>query len=136
MEEQIIKYKIVLLGNIDCGKASIYRKITTGQFSEKNISTNEMGIVTISIEVDIEENGKIQEKKFELTLIDTSGEEKFRSIIKDYLKLADCILLIYNINIRESFNNLKKWLYYIKEWRETYDNNLKYITCLIGNDFN
>ena len=56
-------------------------------------------------------------------------------MIKSYLKEADCFLLIYNRNYKESFNDIKFWFNTIKEIKETYNDNSKYIICLIANDF-
>ena len=38
-DEEKIEYKVVLCGNSAVGKTSIFKKITTGEFYEKNIST-------------------------------------------------------------------------------------------------
>jgi len=45
-------YKLILIGNSGVGKTSIFRKLSTGEFSESNIST--IGIEKKSFYVNIE----------------------------------------------------------------------------------
>jgi len=37
-------------------------------------------------------------KKYKLELWDTAGQEKYRSLVKNYLKNADCALFVYDVN--------------------------------------
>ena len=38
-ENEAITYKIILIGDSSVGKTCLFRKLTTGKYSEKNIST-------------------------------------------------------------------------------------------------
>ena len=40
---------------------------------------------------------------------DTAGQEKFHVITKAYYEGAHGIILTYDVNSRDSFNNLKVW---------------------------
>ena len=62
-------------------------------------------------------------------LLDTIGQEKFRSINEQYYKLADCCLLVFDITNRKSFEECKG--YYNKSLREKCKKNIKVI--LLGN---
>ena len=110
-----IEYKVILLGNSAVGKTSLFKKIITGEFSEKNISTIGMDRRTMQLEVDINDNGKTSTKSFEISLVDTAGQERFRAITKTYFNGADCILLIYDVTNQESFLNVKSWIESIHE---------------------
>ena len=129
---QNIEYKIVLLGNSNVGKTSLFKKLTTGVFSEKNISTIGMDRRTMQLEVDINDNGKTSTKSFEISLVDTAGQERFRAITKTYFNGADCILLIYDVTNQESFLNVKSWIESIHESIGNHEDS-KYVIVLIGN---
>ena len=127
MSEQKIEYKVILIGNSAVGKTSLFKKLTTGQFSEKNIST--IGMDKKTLEVEIESNGK---KPVEISLVDTAGQERFRAITKNYFKESDGILLLYDVTNTESFKNVEIWIESIHESLGNHKDS-KYVIFLIGN---
>jgi len=62
-----------------------------------------------------------------LTVWDTAGNEKFRSIVQAYFRGARGFLLIYDITNRESFENITKW------FKEAEYENKEARKILIGN---
>ena len=132
MDETNLEYKIALLGNSNVGKTSLFKKLTTGEFSEKNISTIGMDKKTLYFDVDVNENNKIIQKNINISLVDTAGQERFRSIAKNFYKGSDGILLIYDVTFKESFKNIGNWIDNIHESIGDH-NNSKYIIILIGN---
>ena len=62
-------------------------------------------------------------------IIDTAGQEKYKSLNEQYYKKADGCLLVYDIANRESFEECKN--YYIKNIIERCKKNAKII--LLGN---
>ena len=131
-EENKIEYKIILLGNSAVGKTSLFKKIITNEFSEKNISTIGMDKRTIQIDTEIEDKGNKSTKSFDISLIDTAGQERFKSITKTYYKGSDGILLIYDVTNKDSFNNVKNWIDSIHESIGNHENS-KYVIFLIAN---
>ena len=127
-----IEYNIILIGNSAVGKTSIFKKIMTGSFSEKNISTIGMDKRTFTIEAEVDDKGKQVTKTFNISLIDTAGQERYKSITKTYFKGADCILLIYDITNRESYDNVSMWIQSIHDSIGNHETS-KYIIVLIGN---
>jgi small GTP-binding protein len=57
----------------------------------------------------------IDNKKFQVKIWDTAGQEKFAVIAKSYYQRAHGIILTCSITNRSSFNNIKNWLNSIKE---------------------
>ena len=54
---------------------------------------------------------KINGKNFyHLTLWDTCGQERFRSLPRKYYKNADGILLLFDIRNKDSFENIISWM--------------------------
>ena len=132
MSDSSIDYKVVLIGNSGVGKTSLFKKITTGQFSEKNISTIGMDKKTLNLEIEVNQNNQAVKKEVNVSLVDTAGEERFRSITKNYFKESDGILLLYDVTNKETFKNVEGWIDSIHECLGDHDNS-KYIIVLIGN---
>ena len=61
---------------------------------------------------------------------DTAGQERFKSITKAYYRGANAVLFVYDVNNRESFDNIDKWLKDKQENSNIDDNQLMY---LVGN---
>ena len=131
-ENEKIEYKVILLGNSGVGKTSLFKKIITGEFFEKNISTIGMDKRTLHVEAEVQENNQTVTKSFEISLVDTAGQERFKAITKTYYKESDGILLIYDVTNKESFLNVKNWIDSIYDSLGNHENS-KYIIILIGN---
>jgi small GTP-binding protein len=63
-----------------------------------------------------------------VTIIDTAGQEKYRSLTTQYYKGANGILLVYDISNKKSFDEIN---YYSGKIKENCDDNVKII--LLGN---
>jgi len=132
-ENEIIKYKITLLGDSTVGKTSIFKKLFTSKFNQGTLSTVGIDVKSIKFEdVEVNTNGINQKKCFEITIYDTSGQERFRSIPKNYIRGSDGIILIYDITNKETFEHIEIWL---KSISEIVSNNNKdnYLVMLLGN---
>ena len=118
--------------NLVLGKTSLFKKLTSGQFSEKNISTIGMDKKSLQVEIEVFENNTKVNKNVEISLVDTAGQERFRAITKSYFKESDGILLLYDITNKDSFKNVETWINSINESLGNHQNS-KYIIILIGN---
>ena len=126
-----INYKIILIGNSGVGKTSLFRKLSTGEFNEKNIST--IGIEKKSLEVNINIGaGGSKKTKFDISLFDTAGQEKFRAITLNYFKGSDGIFLLYDITNKMSFDNVEVWIESIRNSIGD-SGEAKYAIVLMGN---
>ena len=128
-----INYKFILIGNSGVGKVSILRKLTTGEFNEKNISTIGTEKKTLCLDLDVSNNeGQIVNKKFNISLFDTAGQEKFRAVTLNYYKGTDGVLLVYSITEKSNFDSCSLW---IDSIRDSLGNtkDKKYAIVLIGN---
>lgn len=59
-------------------------------------------------------------KKYKLELWDTAGQEKYRSLVKNYLKDADCALFIYDVNGKTGASADVKTYKHIADWIRTF----------------
>jgi GTPase SAR1 family protein len=48
-------------------------------------------------------------RQFRIQLWDTAGQERFRSLIPNYMKDANCAVMVYDITKRSSLENLRVW---------------------------
>ena len=131
--EKNIDYKFILIGDSAVGKTSIFKKITTEIFSEKNISTIGMDKRTLYFK-DIEINIKGQNKKedFNILLFDTAGEERYRAITKTYFQASDGVIILYDITNKKTFLDVETWLDSLTQTLSHWKNG-SYVITLLGN---
>ena len=67
-------------------------------------------------------------KKVKLSIWDTAGQERFRTITSSYYKGAHGIMVVFDVNDSESFNNVSEWITEIQK-----HTNGKAERLLIGN---
>ena len=130
-----INYKIILVGNSGIGKETFFQKITKSENTEKNRSTIGVEKRTIYLEVNINNKDEIEEtKKFQISLFDTEGQEKFRAITFNYYKGSDGIIFLYDITERNSFGNVEEWIDNINKEMNIEESKNKHAFILIGNN--
>lgn len=138
-EEDAITYKIIMIGDSTVGKTSLFKKLTKGKYSDKNISTVGIDRKSFPLKVKVNENGEEIEKSFNIQLWDTAGQERFRAITKGYFKDSQGLLLMYDITNETSFANIDKWILSIKDslGKDSITNENeygdKYLIFLLGN---
>ena len=86
-DDEIITYKVALVGNDQSGKTAFRRRITQNGFSEEYEATIGVEFVTKSLQTE-DKNTTIK-----LQLWDTAGQERFRNLVPFYCKCADLVLL-------------------------------------------
>lgn len=104
MQKENIDYtfKILLLGNTGVGKTSLLLQYTENKFLNSLLGT---------IGIDFRKKTiKFYQKTIQLYFWDTAGQEKFRSLTKNYYKDADGVLLVYDVTSQKSFDDLQFWL--------------------------
>jgi Ras-related protein Rab-1A len=130
-QSEDIEYKFILLGDTSVGKTCLFKKLTTGSFIEKNVSTVGIDRRTIKVKCDYDENGETITKNTIINLTDTARQERFKAITKSYYKGSDAALLLYDITDRRSFVHLNEWIDSIKN-APCNTNNNKYCIFLLG----
>ena len=114
-------YKILLLGDSSVGKTCILTRYADNTFHEEHMATVGLDFKEKNVNLD---NGKT----IKVQIWDTAGQDRFKSITKNYYKGAHGIILIYDVTKRKTFDNLKNWIDTIKE--EVSD---KVSVILVGN---
>ena len=106
-KEQII-FKIITIGDTNVGKTSIIRRFIYNVFEDESIGT--IG-VSFSFKEVILKNGQI----IKLKIVDTAGQEKFKSVTKSYFKNTDGVLFVFDYNDEKSFENISEWVQIFEE---------------------
>ena len=127
----IINYKFILIGNTAVGKTSIFKKLSTGEF-RNNVTSVGVEKVSLDVSIKVKEAGNSVQKKFDISLFDTAGQEQFRTITLSYYRGSDGILLIYDITNKSSFDSIEMWIDSIKGSIDI-NGNSKYAIILLGN---
>ena len=99
-------YKIILLGETNAGKTTLYNK-----FIYNKDKFNYLSSITVDNET---QTLDYKNKKYLITLYDTAGQERFRSITKSYYNMADGFLLMFDITDEKSLLAVKDWIEDIK----------------------
>ena len=103
MYKSIQIFKIITLGNAGVGKTSILKRYISGQFEENLCST-------IGIEFSIKELTLKNGKSIKLKIIDTCGQEIYKSISKSYFKNSDAVFFVFALNNKKSFIDIQDWI--------------------------
>lgn len=92
-------YKVVLLGNAFVGKSSLVMRTIHKKFEHFMESTIGAAFFTYIFPDDVK-----------LEIWDTSGQERFNSLAKMYYRKASIALLVFDVNCKKSFLDIKKWI--------------------------
>ena len=114
-------YKLLLLGDSTVGKTCFLIKYTDQSFQDIHMAT-------IGLDYRVKTMKLKNNKDVKIQIWDTAGQDRFRSITKNYYKGSHGIILIYDITNRRTFENVQQWISQIRE--ETSQNVVIY---LIGN---
>ena len=115
--ENIIE--LLLIGDQNVGKSNFIFRFTENKFSESHQAT-------IGIDVKVK-NITIDNKVYKVQIIDTSGQEAYKSISRNYYLKVQGILLMFDLTNKFSFQNLENWI------KEIYNIRDKVPFMIIGN---
>ena len=101
-------YKVLLLGDTTVGKTCILLKYTDKIFQETHM-------MTIGLDYRLKTMKLKSGKDVKLQIWDTAGQDRFRSITKNYYKGSHGIILIYDVTSLKTFENVKSWVSQIHE---------------------
>eukprot|EP00794_Sanderia_malayensis_P006518 gene6518-7262_t len=100
-------FKLLLIGDSGVGKTCVLFRFSEDAFNSTFISTIGIDFKIRTIELD--------GKKIKLQIWDTAGQERFRTITTAYYRGAMGIMLVYDITIEKSFDNIRNWIRNIDE---------------------
>jgi small GTP-binding protein len=127
-DKETYAFNILVIGELGVGKTSLKLRYTDNVF-DPDIKAN------AGIDFKVKIIPLYSEEYVKLSIWDTAGSEKYRSIANNYFKNAHGILLCFDISNRQSFEELNKfWLNFIDDYLETGNNrNRVCFAYLVGN---
>ena len=117
-----IVFKIITIGDSYVGKTSIIRRYIDNIFENFQ---NTIGISKFEKEITLKNKEKIY-----LSLTDTSGQERYQSLNRQYVRNVDAVLFVFDLNKKETFKNIKNW---IKFFNDNFQGEHDIPKYLIGN---
>ncbi|KAI3442912.1 uncharacterized protein J3R85_000624 [Psidium guajava] len=116
-----LSFKILLIGDSGVGKSSLLVSFIS--------SSAEDVAPTIGVDFKIKLL-TVGGKRLKLTIWDTAGQEKFRTLTSSYYRNAQGIILVYDVTRKETFANLSN--VWAKEV-ELYSTSQNCVKMLVGN---
>ena len=116
------EFIIIAIGNCGVGKTSLIKRFSFDLFDNDIMSTIGIGFSYKTITL-------INGKKVKLKLMDTAGQEKYKSMTKSFFKNADGVLFVFSLDREDTFIDIKEWIKIFNE------NNSKsdVVKILVGN---
>jgi len=95
-------HKIILVGDSGVGKSSIVSRYTDNKFSMFLINTVGVDFKSKSV--------NIGPRKIRQQIWDTSGQERYKAITRNYFREADGIVVVYDVTDITTFTKIMDWL--------------------------
>lgn len=107
MIEDVVSFKIIIVGDSFCGKTSIMNRYVNDVFKADEKPTVGSGNATKTISF----NGNT----YNLIIWDTAGQEAFHGVVPVYYHNADAAIIVFDITNTKSFNSIDYWIKSLKE---------------------
>ena len=101
-----LKYKVIVVGNSGVGKSCLSLRATEDVFEENHQTTIATSFYNFKV--------KINDKPINLQIWDTCGQEKYRSLIKNYYQNSSLAIIVYSVTDEKSFEEVNEWYKEIK----------------------
>lgn len=99
-------FKVITVGNLSVGKSSILNRYFTDQFNQKIYST--IGVDTCQKRFKFSFDGT--EVNLNVQFWDTTGEERYKSMLSSYYRGAHGAIVVYDVNDPHSFEACGEWI--------------------------
>jgi Ras-related protein Rab-22 len=104
-EEDVIK--VVVVGESGVGKSSLALRFVENDFSYYTESTIGATYLSKTLEVN---SGLLSPRNVTFKIWDTSGQEKFQSLVPLYYRGAGAAIIVFDISRPETMHSLKRWV--------------------------
>jgi len=101
-DESLPTLKILMIGPSGAGKSALLIRYCDDQFD------SESSTATIGVDFKLKKLS-VHGKGYRLNLLDTAGQERFRTLSNSYYRGAHGVILVYDISNRDSFTAMERW---------------------------
>jgi len=119
-----MEFKVITIGDSNVGKTSIIKRLVYNTFNDNTLVTTGMDFCKYNIK--LEDGNEIV-----LRIVDTAGQERYKSLAKKYFTNANAALFVYAQDQEESFDNITNWISIFEE--NNRGNKMNIVKCLVGN---
>ncbi|XP_043462845.1 ras-related protein Rab-24-like [Leptopilina heterotoma] len=106
-----VDFKVVLLGDRAVGKTCLIKRFVNDTFNE-DVACATIGVAFAAKQI------QVGDRKITMGLWDTSGCERFESMVRGYYRGAKAAIICYDICNLESFKRAKFWIREVREVEE------------------
>ena len=103
---QKLLYYLVIIGDPQVGKTTLFHRIKSNIFPKTLLTTGPSESSVLNLKLDNED--------VELFLVDTPGLEPYKIASEKYLSKSDAALILYDVTKKKSFQNIDNWIEFIK----------------------
>ena len=107
----VTRHKIIFVGDAGVGKTTIIARIMDSPFNE--VYEPSIGVDFMSKII------KYRGQNIKLQIWDTAGQEKYKGLIPSYVRNSSIVFLVYDISVKSSFDNIPKWISFIRSIENT-----------------
>lgn len=111
VKKKFIILKIILLGDVSVGKTSVIERFINNNFKDDYTCTIQAEQKTKIINED--SNTSIR-----MDIWDTAGQEKFRSLTRQYYRDSQGAIIVFDITKKKTFDSLQTWIDDIKDYSD------------------
>ena len=95
--------KLIMVGDVDTGKTCMIIRLIHGYLSTSQAPT--IGAAFLDRKMTLSNGNEIN-----LKIWDTSGDERYDSVMPVYYRGSSCVFCVFDVSKRETFNSLDKWI--------------------------
>uniref|UniRef100_A0A6B2LIS0 Uncharacterized protein n=1 Tax=Arcella intermedia TaxID=1963864 RepID=A0A6B2LIS0_9EUKA len=96
-----ILLKVIILGDSGVGKTSLMNQYVNKKFTNQYKATIGADFLTKEVMVD--------DRLVTMQIWDTAGQERFQSLGVAFYRGSDCCVLVYDVNVQQTFEHLDSW---------------------------
>ena len=105
--DKFINFKLIIIGDSGVGKSSLLKRAVKNTFDENYKETIGFEFLLMHF--------KVNDLKIKLQIWDTCGQELYRSLVQGFYNNSSLAIIVYNINNKQTFENLNIWLEDLKK---------------------
>jgi small GTP-binding protein len=123
--------KLLLVGDSGTGKSSLLLRFTEDKFLGEDIH---MATIGVDFKVKFLDLADLGIHRLKLTIWDTAGQERFRTLTSSYFRGAHGVVLVYDVNDRDTFRSISDiWLPELERSSTSQSKNYAPVLMLVGN---
>ncbi|BAM39125.1 Rab5 GTPase [Theileria orientalis strain Shintoku] len=120
----IYQFKLVILGDTFVGKSCLVGRFVKNSFMEFQESTiggtakPSTHSLTNNLAAFMTQTVRLDDCTVKFEIWDTAGQERYRTLAPMYYRGSAAAIIVYDITLKESFNQAKSWIKELKSYVE------------------